>query len=210
MIHMEVVIYTRVSSESQDNERQIVNLKEVAQNRGWHVRRVFQEKISGPPETGARNEFKSLIDYLEKTPVDIVMVSEISRIARRVVIVLNFVELLHENGIALYIQQFNMLTLENGQENPIAKMLLQMFSIGAEMENNQRKIRQREGIKLAQMKNIYTGRKKGAKTSPSKLILKYKNVADLLDKSELSVRRIAGITGHSINTVRKVKQLKEF
>jgi DNA invertase Pin-like site-specific DNA recombinase len=41
------------------------------------------------------------------------MVSEISRIARRVVIVLNFVELLHEKGIALYIQQFNMLTLEN-------------------------------------------------------------------------------------------------
>ncbi len=113
------------------------------------MRRVFQEKISGTAETGARNEFKSLIDYLEKTPVDIVMVSEISRIARRVVIVLNFVELLHEKGIALYIQQFNMLTLENGQENPIAKMLLQMLSIGAEMENNQRKIRQIEGIKLA-------------------------------------------------------------
>jgi DNA invertase Pin-like site-specific DNA recombinase len=78
------------------------------------------------------------------------------------------------------------------------------------MENNQRKIRQFEGIKLAQMKNIYTGRKKGASTSPSRLILKYKNVADLLDKSELSVRRIAGITGHSVNTVRKVRQLKDF
>jgi len=206
---MEVIIYCRVSTQTQDNERQIVNLKEVAQNRGWHVRRVFQEKISGTTETGARNEFKLLIDYLEKTPVDIVMISEISRIARRVVIVLNFVELLHEKGIALYIQQFNMLTLENGQENPIAKMLLQMLSIGAEMENNQRKIRQREGIKLAQMKNIYTGRKKGAKISPSKLVSKYKNVADLLDKSDLSVRRIAGITGHSINTVRKIKQLKE-
>lgn len=206
---MEVVIYSRVSSESQDNERQIVNLKEVAQNKGWHVRRVFQEKISGTTETGARNEFKSLIEYLEKTPVDIVMVSEISRVARRVVIVLNFVELLHEKGIALYIQQFNMLTLENGQENSIAKMLLQMLSIGAEMENNQRKIRQMEGIKLAQMKNIYTGRRRGAKTSPLKLISKYKNVKDLLDKSELSVRRIAGITGHSINTVRKIKQLKQ-
>lgn len=33
-------------------------------------------------------------------------------------------------------QQFNMLTIENGKENPIAKMLLQMLSIGAEMENN--------------------------------------------------------------------------
>jgi len=52
-----------------------------------------------------------------------------------------------------------MLTLENGQENPIAKMLLQMLSIGAEMENNQRKIRQREGIILAQMNNYFPARR---------------------------------------------------
>ena len=103
-----------------------------------------------------------------------------------------------------------MLTMENNHENPIAKMLLQMLSIGAEMENNQRKIRQFEGIKLAQLKHLYSGRMSVAKTSPSKLVSKYKNVADLIDKSELSVRRIAGITGHSINTVRKVKQLKEI
>jgi DNA invertase Pin-like site-specific DNA recombinase len=210
MIHMEAIIYSRVSSLSQDYERQIINLKTVAQEKGWHVRRTFQEKISGTIKSGSRTEFKSLLDYIEKTPVQVIMTSEISRIGRRVVDVLNFVELLHEKGIALYIQQFNMLTIENGKENPIAKMLLQMLSIGAEMENNQRKIRQYEGIKLAQMKNIYAGRKKGAKTSPSKLVSKYKNVADLIDKSELSVRRIAGITGHSINTVRKVKQLKEI
>ena len=192
------------------NERQIINLKNLAQEKGWHVRRTFQEKISGTVKSGSRNEFKALLDYIEKTPIQVIMTSEISRIGRRVVDVLNFVELLHEKGIALYIQQFNILTIENGKENPIAKMLLQMLSIGAEMENNQRKIRQYEGIKLAQMKNIYAGRKKGAKTSPSKLVSKYKNVADLIDKSELSVRRIAGITGHSINTVRKVKQLKEI
>ena len=103
-----------------------------------------------------------------------------------------------------------MLTWENGHENPIAKMLLQMLSIGAEMENNQRKIRQMERIKLAQMRQIYAGRKKGAKSSTSRLVSKYKNVADLLDKSELSIRRIAGITGHSINTIRKIKQLKNY
>jgi DNA invertase Pin-like site-specific DNA recombinase len=210
MIHMEAVIYSRVSSESQDNERQIVNLKNVAHEKGWYVRRTFQEKISGTVKTGSRSEFKSLMDYIEKTPVNVVMVSEISRVARRVVDVLNFVELLHERGITLYIQQFNMLTLENGQENPIAKMLLQMLAIGAEMENSQRKIRQREGIKLAQMRNVYKGRRKGAKTTPASLMNKYRNIADLLDKSELSIRRIAGITGHSINTVRRIKQLKEL
>jgi DNA invertase Pin-like site-specific DNA recombinase len=207
---MEAIIYSRVSSESQDNERQIINLKNVAMEKGWHVKRTFQEKISGTVKSGSRVEFKSLMGYIDKSPVHVVMVSEISRIGRRVVDVLNFVELLHEKGIALYIQQFNMLTMENRKENPIAKMLLQMLSIGAEMENNQRKIRQSEGIKLAQLKHVYSGRKRGAKTSPDSLLNKYPNISDMLEKSNLSLRRIAGISGHSINTVRKIKQLKEI
>ena len=138
------------------------------------------------------------------------MTSEISRIGRRVVDVLNFVELLHEKGIALYSQQFNMLTMENGKDNPVAKMLLQMLSNGAEMENSQRKIRQQEGIQLAKLKGVYTGRVNGSKSNTSVLMNKYQNISDLLDKSELSVKRIAGITGHSVNTVRKIKQLKEI
>ena len=205
---MEAIIYSRVSSLSQDYERQLINLKTAAQEKGWHVRRTFQEKISGTVRSGSRTEFKSLMDYIDKTPVQVVMVSEISRLGRRVVDVLNFVELLHEKGIALYIQQFNMLTMEHGKENPVAKMLLQMLSIGAEMENSQRKIRQIEGIQLARMKGVYNGRVNGAKSNPSALLTKYQNISDLLDKSDLSVRRIAGITGHSVNTVRKLKQIK--
>ena len=138
------------------------------------------------------------------------VVLPVNFLVRRVVDVLNFVELLHEKEIALYIQQFNMLTMENGKENPVAKMLLQMLSIGAEMENSQRKIRQLEGIQLAKIKGVYNGRVNGTKSNPSVLMNKYQNISDLLDKSELSVRRIAGITGHSINTVRKIKQLKEI
>ena len=173
------------------------------------MQRVFQEKISGTIKANMRNEFKSLVDYLKTKRIDVVMVSEISRVGRRVVDVLNFVDMLHELGVALYVQQFEMLTLKNGEENKNATMLLQMLSIGAEMENNLRKIRQKEGIKLAQLKGVYKGRKEGAKASPEKVINKYKDIADLLDKSELSIRRIATITNHSINTVRKVKDLKE-
>jgi len=42
------------------------------------------------------------------------------------------------------------------------------------------------------------------------ILTKYQNISDLLDKSDLSVRRIAAITGHSANTVLKIKQLKEI
>jgi len=59
-------------------------------------------------------------------------------------------------------------------------------------------------------KGVYIGRMRGARSAPVSLIDKYHNISDLLDKSELSVRRIARITGHSINTVRKIKQLKEI
>ena len=90
---MEAIIYSRVSSESQDNERQIVNLKQVAEQKGWHVRRTFQEKISGTIKSGSRYEFKSLLEYIERSPTQVIMTSEISRIGRRVVDVLNFVEL---------------------------------------------------------------------------------------------------------------------
>jgi len=93
---MEAIIYSRVSSLSQDYERQLINLKTIAQEKGWHVRRTFQEKISGTIKSGSRTEFKSLMDYIDKTPVQVVMVSEISRLGRRVVDVLNFVEQLHE------------------------------------------------------------------------------------------------------------------
>ncbi len=85
-----------------------------------------------------------------------------------------------------------------------------MLKIGAEIENSQRKIRQFERIKLAKIKGVYNGRVNGAKSNPSDLIDKYHNISDLLYKSELSVRRITGITGHSVNTIRKIKQLTEI
>jgi hypothetical protein len=55
---------------------------------------------------------------------------------------------------------------------------------------------------------VYKGRIRGARTTPDSLMDKYHNISDLLEKSELSVRRIMGITGHSINTIRKIKQLE--
>jgi DNA invertase Pin-like site-specific DNA recombinase len=199
-------IYSRVSSNSQNNERQILNLKQIAQERGWEVRRIFQEKVSGTVKADSRPEFKKMIQYLESTGIKLVLISEVSRIGRRVVDVLNNVEMLHQQGVGLYIQQFNIITYQGGREDPVAKMLLQMLSIGAEMENSLRRIRQMEGIQVARINNKYSGRKKGATTRPKDLLRKYSDVVDLLEKSDLSLRRVSQITNRSINTVRKVNE----
>jgi DNA invertase Pin-like site-specific DNA recombinase len=82
-----------------------------------------------------------------------------------------------------------------------------MLSIGAQVENNLRKDRQIEGIKIAKFGGKYNGSKSGAKANPAELLKKYQDVSDLIKKSELSIRRISEMSGRSINTVRKVKRL---
>ena len=204
---MNAIIWSRVSSNSQDNQRQILNLKQVAIEKGWTVKRVFQETVSGTVKTTERKEFAKLLEYVISNDIKIIEVSEISRIGRRVVDILSVVDNFHKHGIAIYVQQFNMLSLQDNKENPMVMMLLQMLSIGAELENNQRKIRQREGIELAKMKNKYNGRKAGSIGDKQKQLTKYANVVDLLKQSKLSIRRVASITGISINTVINVKKL---
>ena len=121
--------------------------------------------------------------------------------------ILNVVDTFHKLGIAIYVQQFNMVSMQDGKENPMVMLLLQMMSIGSEMENNLRKVRQSEGIALAKLQQKYNGRVEGSKANKDNQLQKYSDVVDLLKKSELSIRRISTITSRSINTVRKVKQL---
>jgi DNA invertase Pin-like site-specific DNA recombinase len=204
---MNVVIYTRVSSQSQENERQIIDLKNKAEEKGWTVKKVFQEKISGTVDSIKRPVFNSMVEYLDKYNIKIVMVAEVSRIGRRVLDVLSTVNDLHKKQVGVYIKPYDILTFHEGKEDNNAKIILQMFSMGAEMENDLRRQRQKEGIQLAKLKGKYTGRQKGAKADPAKILEKYKDVVDLIKKSDLSLRRISSITEHSINTVRKVAAL---
>jgi len=206
---MNVVIYSRVSSQTQENERQIVDLRNRAKEKGWNVQRVFQEKVSGTINSDERPAFRNMLKYLDEQNIKIVMVAEVSRIGRKVLDVLTTVDTLHKRQIGIYIKPFDLLTFQDGAENPMGKMLLQMFALGAEMENDLRKQRQKEGIAMAKIKGRYKGRRNGAKADPVDLLNKYQDVADLLSKSDLSIRRISKISGRSINTVRKVKRIIE-
>jgi DNA invertase Pin-like site-specific DNA recombinase len=198
----------RCSTVQQDYTRQKANLEVIAREKGWTLKRTFAEKISGNVKADDRKEFKNLLTYVKDNGVKLVMVSEISRLGRRVVDVLNQIETLHDHGISLYVQQFGMASLDSeGKENPTVKLLMQMMSIGAEMENNMRKERQRQGVALAKANGKYQGRTRGSVASPEKTLTKYWDVVNLLKSSKLSLNQISKITGRSSNTVKKVKDL---
>ncbi|GAA5043124.1 transposase [Marivirga lumbricoides] len=204
---MDICIYGRVSSEGQDYNRQLINIKKVAKERNWNVRRIFTDKISGNVQSDSRPAFKQMVEYMESNGITIVAVSEVSRLSRTVLGVLQTVETLHKNGIGVYVQQFNMISLERNIENPMVMLLLQVLAMGAQMENSIRAERQAQGIEIAKLKGKYSGRSKGAKKSRTAYLNDYKDVTELLEKSDLSLRKISILTNHSINTVRKVKKL---
>jgi DNA invertase Pin-like site-specific DNA recombinase len=207
MNQVEVIIYNRVSHVSQDYTRQIKSLQATAKKKGWLVRRVFSEKISGMSKVESRTELLKAIEYAKANSISILATSELSRLGRRVLPILKLIDLLHENGIGVYIEQFNMISMEDQKENPSMTILLQTVAIMAELETSTAKNRQRQGIELAKLNGKYKGRKRKAKANPSKLLAKYADVADLVLHSDLSLRRISKITGRSINTIRKVKKI---
>jgi DNA invertase Pin-like site-specific DNA recombinase len=90
-------------SQSQDNQRQILNLKQIASVKGWNVKRVFQETVSGTFKTIGRKEFCRLSEYAKTHGIKIILVSEISQIGRWVVDILNTVDTFYQKGIGIYV-----------------------------------------------------------------------------------------------------------
>ena len=100
-----VCIYARVSTQGQEYDRQISELRQYAGRMGYEVVKEFSEKISGAKKVEEREALLSLLDYVEAHYVDKVLIFECSRLSRRAVDFLSIVEALTENRISVYIHQ---------------------------------------------------------------------------------------------------------
>ena len=76
----------------------------------------------------------------------------------------------------------------------------------AEMEKSRIKERTAEGIKIAQAKGKFKGRKQGSVQSDSKLLERHQLTVKHLKKGT-SIRDISTITGSSTTTIIKVKKV---
>lgn len=111
-INMEnAVIYARVSTQGQDYDRQVEELRAYAQRNDYQIVAEFTEKISGAKKVDERNAMSEMLDYVTSNDVKRVLVYECSRISRRAADFLNIIDYLTEHKISLYIHQ-------NGLGNP--------------------------------------------------------------------------------------------
>ena len=203
------VIYARVSSigDRQSTERQVEDLKRYVAISNMDLVYVFEEKMSGAKEN--RPILTECVDYCISNHVDTLCVSEISRLGRSVKIVVNTIDELTKAGVNIYIQNIQLNTLDNdGQPNPIAKIITAVLSSFSEVERNLIISRLQSGRKLAiEKKNIKFGRKVGSVKTKEQKQEEYSKVIRSL-RAGKSVRDTAAICEVSVSTVQRVK--KEF
>ena len=204
---IKIAIFARVSTSVQDYERQVNELTALAKGKGWSVEAVFCEKISGAKANAERKELTRLIKYVQANRINKVAVTELSRLGRDTLQVLEVIEHFNKLGISLYIQNYNIETLnEDGTINPMSQFLITILAEVARMERKTIRERVESGYKNYRANGGKVGRKQGYKKPIEAMKEQYAEDMRLLRKG-ISLRNIAKITGTSVNTIRKCQRL---
>ena len=198
-----VVIFARVSTSIQDYERQVNELTAVANSNNWNVAATFCEKVSGAKKNAERKELSKMIDYVRNNNINMVLVTELSRLGRDTLQVLEVIEQFNKLGISLFIQNYHIETLnDNGTINTMSQFLITILAEVARMERKTIRERVESGYKNYRATGGKVGRKEGYRKSDIDMREQYAEEIRLLRKG-ISLRNISKITGTSINTIRK-------
>ena len=187
--------YVRVSSKTQESNSSIESQKQQLIQNGIEEQNIFVEIGSGANEIKNRSVFQKLINQKLKEN-DLLMVTKIDRCSRNTLEFLKLQDILFKKNIT-----FVALDLPTSVDLATNKLMATTLSAMAEFENNRRKERQKQGIRAAQKKGKYQGRK----TVINKALIQ--KVKHLKETKNLSVVDISKLTGVSSPTIYKV--LKE-
>ena len=202
-----ICIFARVSTSIQDYDRQVNELTTLAQRNGWSVEAIFSEKISGAKKNSERKELSRMVDYVQAHHISKVAVTELSRLGRDTLQVLEVIEQFNRLGISLYIQNYGIETLtENGEVNPMSQFIITILAEVARMERKTNRERVESGYKNYRANGGKVGRKEGYRKSEADMREQYAEEIRLLRKG-ISLRNISKITGTSVNTIRKCQSL---
>lgn len=146
--------YVRVSSMEQNEDRQMVALKQA----GVSVRNIFMDKQSG--KDFHRADYEKMLSQLREG--DLLYIMSIDRLGRNYAEILNQWRMLtKEIGVDIWVLDMPLLDTRNGKdlmETFIADLVLQILSFVAENERENIRKRQEQGIAAAKKRGVRFGR----------------------------------------------------
>ena len=202
------VIYARVSSvnDRQDTSRQIRDLELYAKENSLKVLNTYEEHISGAKKTQDRPILTECLQYCISNHVNVLLLSELSRLGRNVDDVLSNVKLCKENRLNVYFQKEQLSIFNSdGKEHPFLTIFIAVLGTCAEMERENIKFRLNSGKTQFLANGGKVGRKEGYKKPDDKFQEQYAAVIKQLKKG-YPIRMIAKNCGVGISTVQRIKK----
>lgn len=197
--------YTRVSSITQNDDRQLFGLE------SHSLERIYSDKVSGSVPFAERPAGKRLMQDVQSGAVTEIHFTSVDRVGRDIRDITNVLHGLTERGVQVVIHRegLRLLTPE-GKMNPSATLVLSVMSAIAQIERQSIKERAAEGLAVARAKGRLIGRKKGTTESAEKFMAKERSrlIAKYL-REKFTVMQTAKIVGCSTTTVVKVRKLMQ-
>lgn len=190
---MRKIGYIRVSSETQNLDRQFHQLNEIGMDL------IFQEKISGA--TTNRKELQNMLNELKEG--DTIYITDLTRITRSTQDLFSLVNQIREKHAFLISLKDTWLDLSI--DNPYSQFLITIMAGVNQLERDLIKMRQQEGIDLAKREGKYKGRLKKYHENHVGM----NHALKLYNEGEMTVKQICEITNISKAALyRRLKELK--
>ena len=209
-------IYARVSStgDRQSTERQVIDLTDYAKKNSMTICKTFEEHISGAKKNHERPVLQECLTYCVEEKIDVVLLSELSRLGRNVDEVLANIRFAKENHLNIYFQKEGLSIYgADNRENPYLTITIAVLGTASQLERENLIFRLKSGRKVYVDKNLAAtgksglGRKEGYRKPIETKKEEYKEVLKLL-KAGYPLRKVAKLTDVSESTVKRLK--KEF
>lgn len=210
---MKVAIFARVSTKDgkQTTDRQINDLKSFISSQSWTVSETITETISGAKKNDNRAGLQKIFALAESGKIQKIVITEISRLGRKVAEAVKIIDRLHAAKVSIYIQNIGIETLlPNGKENFMFKPILLTLIGFAEMERELLRERILSGLETAKKNGVKLGRPKGSKLEDATFLQKYTKVVRKIKEGKMSIREIAAVCECSTFTVQKVKKMIKY
>ena len=144
--------YWRCSTDLQDQERQVIALKE----EGVPEENIYGDKITGTSNYGDREELSKCLDLLEQD--DLLILEDLTRLGRTMVTMLVEVNNLIERGV--YIKTLDGRLDSSLMNEEIVRLIVGVMGYAAECELRNIKHRTAEGRAVAKTRGVKFGRKR--------------------------------------------------
>lgn len=201
-----VALLVRVSTQEQNHDRQISELKDYAESRSFKIVEIVSETISGSRRNEERKAIQQILNLAKTKKINKILIHEVTRLGRDTAQVLNTLEELHSLKVSVVVKNYNLETLNpDGSLNSMAQFMFTLLCDIGRMEKATLIERVKSGMQEAKRKGKHLGRPQGTKKEESKMLKEYKSVVKYL-KDGYSIRETAKLTEVGVSTVQRVKK----